>query len=347
MRTVPFQQVLHATARLLGLNPSRDLNTERAASLTVYLNTAVTPAWKFDWWPEAMEVEQRRFHADYTAGEFIAAGDFRYHIGSAAYYVALQLQAAASQAPATLSASVWTENSAYWALALTSYTAADQISGETLAAGDQRRDPHSGKFYQIHTAHTTSSEVVDLTKAGELTPLRRAIAFDQDGQTRIGTVKQVCERDPRVFPRRPGKLNHTVGNGGVIVTAARVPHTVWVEFRRRAPEFTSTPYATPATGEGYDLDDLVYYQGGVFRSLIGNNEAALDNTEQWEYVGFPEILADHCQLAAAGMALGDQKQNDRKNDLLRQAQAKLEEVREQEITSQQEPEAAEVMTYGR
>lgn len=347
MRTVPFQQVLHATARLLGLNPSRDLNTERAASLTVYLNTAVTPAWKFDWWPEAMEVEARRFHPDYTANEFVAAGDFRYHIGSAAYYVALQLQGAATQAPATLSASVWTENSAYWALALTSYDAANQTSGETLAAGDQRRDPHSGKVYQIHTAHTTSSESVDLTKAGELTPLRRAIAFDQEGQTRIGTVKQVCERDPRVFPGRPGKLNHTVGNGGVIVTAARVPHTVWVEFRRRAPDFTSTPWAQPATGEGYDLDDLVYYQGGVFRSLIGNNEAVLDNTEQWEYVGFPEILADHCQLAAAGMALGDQKQNDRKNDLLRQAQARLEEVREQEITSQQEPEAAEVMTYGR
>lgn len=347
MRTVPFQQVLHATARLLGLNPSRDLNTERAASLTTYLNLALPPAWKFDWWPEAMEVEPRRFHPDYTAGEFIQAGDFRYHIGSGAYYVALQLQVAATQAPATLSASVWTENSAYWALAVGNYTAADQVSGETLAVGDQRRDPHTGKSYQIFTAHTTASEVVDTTKASELTPLRRAIAFDQDGQTRIGTVRQVCERDPRVYPLRPGKLSHTVGSGGVIVTAARVPATVWVEFRRRCPEFTSELWVQPASGEGYDLGDLVYYQGGVFRSLIGSNETTLDNTEQWEYVGFPEILADHCQLAAAGSALGDQKQADRKNDLWRQAQMKLEGVREQEITSQQEAEAAEVMTYGR
>lgn len=347
MRTVPFQQVLHATARLLGLNPTRDLNTDRAASLTVYLNLAVQTAWKFDWWPEALETEARRFHPTYTAGEFLSAGDCRYHVGSNAYYLALQEQGAATEAPATLSAGVWTENSAYWALALTTYTAADQASGEALAVGDQRRDPHNGTFYQIHTAHTAASEVVDTTKAGALTALRRAIAFDQEGETRMGTVRQVCERDPRVFPRRPGKLNHTVGNGGVLVTAARVPHTVWVEFRRRAPEFTSTPWAQPASGEGYDLNDLVYFDGGVFRSLIGDNESALDNTAQWEYVGFPEILAEHCQLAAAGLALGDQKQNDRKSDLLRQAQAKLEEVREQEITSQQEPEAAEVMTYGR
>jgi len=347
MRTVPFQQVLHGTARLLGLNPSRDLNTERAGSLTAYLNLALPPAWKFDWWPEALEVEPRRFHPDYTAGEFITAGDFRFHIGSDAYYLALQDQPAATQAPATLSASVWTENSAYWARALGNYTAADQVSGEVLVAGNQRRDPHSGRSYQIYTAHTTASEVVDTTKAGELTPLRRAIAFDQDGQTRIGTVRQVCERDPRVFPRRPGKLNHTVGSGGVIVTAPRVPPTVWVEFRRRCPEFTSELWVQPTSGNGYDEGDLVYYTGGVFRSLVGNNETALENTAQWEYVGFPELLADHCQLAAAGHALGDQKQTDRKNDLLRQAQEKLEEVREQEITSQQEPEAAEVMTYGR
>lgn len=347
MRTVAFQQVLHSTARWLGLNPTRsDLNDARAATLTEYLNSALRSAWQFAWWPETLEVEPRQFFPAYAASSFIEAGDIKYHPGTDAYYVALREQASANQAPATRSASVWTENSAYWATARTSYSAPDQVSGETLAVGDQRRDPDTGKFYQIHTAHTTASETVDLTKAGELIALQRAIAFDQDDENPIGTVKRVCERDPRVFPRSPGLLNHTVTGAGIVVTAPRVPATVWVEFRRPVPKYTSELWAQPASGEGYDEDDLVYYQGGVFKSLVGSNEAALDNVAQWEHVGFPEILAQHCTLAAAAAAQTDQKQNSRGGDLRQQADDELERVFRQEIAAQADAEDAEVATYG-
>lgn len=347
MRSVPFQQVLHGTARLLGMNPSTDLNTARAATLTEYLNTVLKPAWQFDWWPEWMACEARYWRNAYTAGEFIEPTNERYHIGSGAYYQAVQLQPAAAQPPATFSANVWTENSAYWALCKTSYEAALQVSGEALAVGNQRKDAESGKTYQIFMAHTTASPTVDTTKAGELKPFARYLSFEQEGRTAIGTVKGVHQRDPRVFPARSGKLDHRLNHQGIIVAVSGIPQQVWVEFRLRPPLFTSTPWAQPASGHGYDLGALVYYNAGVFKSLVGNNESVLDNTEQWEYVGFPEILADYCKLAAAARALTDQKQNDRKNDLLRDAQAELERVREQEITSQQEPESVEVMTYGR
>ena len=347
MRSVPFQEVLPGTARLLGMNPSADLNTNRAATLTEYLNAVVKPAWQFDWWPEFMACEPRTWRNAYTVGEFIAAGAERYHIGSGAYYQALQTQPAATQPPATFSAGVWTENSAYWALCKTSYNAALQVSGETLAVGDQRHDAESGQTYQIVTGHTTASTTVDTTKAGVLTPWAHYLSFQQEGQTAIGTVKGVYRRDPRAFPTRSGKLNHRLNHQGIVVTVDGIPAQVWVEFRLRPPVFTSTPWVQPTSGNGYDLGALVYYQGGVFKSAFGENEAVVDGVVNWIEVGFPEILADHCKLAAAARALTDQKQNDRKTDFLRDAQDELERVRDQEITSQQEPEAAEVMTYGR
>src|SRR5688572_16241200 len=101
MRAVTFQSVLHGTARLLGMMPTRDLNTERAASLTEYLNTVLRPAWQSDWWPELMTVERRRFRANYISGNFIEVAQQVYHIGSDAYYQALQEQTEATQPPAT------------------------------------------------------------------------------------------------------------------------------------------------------------------------------------------------------------------------------------------------------
>jgi hypothetical protein len=326
------------------MNPTRDLSTERAGSITEYLNTVLRPAWQFDWWPETMTVEARRWRDTYAAGEFLSAGNERFHTGSNAYYLALREQAAATEPPATYSAGVWTLNSAWWARCATGYSALPQVSGEALAVGDLRQDIETGLFYQIHTAHTASSATVDVTKAGELIPFARHILFEQTGRTPLGTVKGMHQHDPRVFPRLSGKLNHTLNSRGVLVSSISIPATVWVEFRLRAPKFTSTPWAQPASGSGYDVNDLVYYDGGVFKSLIGDNEAALDNTEQWEYIGFPEWLADHCKLAAAALLLTDQKQTSRANDLRMQAQNELERVREQEITSQQEPEMAEVRT---
>lgn len=329
------------------MNPSRDLSTERAASLTEYLNTVVKPAWQFDWFPEWTVCERRQFRPSYTSGEFIEVGAQRYHIASDAYYQALQLQGAAAQAPATPQGGGWLENGAWWAELESCYDAELQTDGEALAVGDQRKDVDSGLIYQVHTAHTAVGTAVDTTKAGALTAFHRTIDFEQEGQTPIGTVKQVCHRDPRVYPTRAGRLNHRLTGSGLVIVDSCVPNRVWLEFRLRPPQFTSEVWVQPASGQGYDLNDLVYYAGGVFKSLAGNNEAALENTEQWEYIGFPEILQQQCQLAAAALCVTDQKQNARAAKLQQEAKDELERVREQEITSQQEPETAEVFSYGR
>jgi len=356
VRSVPFQQALHGTARLLGLNPTRDLNSDRAATLTDYLNRVFKPAWNFDWWPEWMECEQRTFRQAYVPGEFIQAGMERYHEGSDDYYQALQEQPAANQAPATTIDGVnWTENSAYWAKLKTDYSAALQTDGESLVAGDLRMDVDTRRVYQIFTPHTAAGRNIDITKAHRLELFRRYVAFEQEGQTPIGTVKAVYIRDPRTWPRRPGRIPHQLNGSGIVVlpgqqtpmvATAVIPTRMWIEFRRRPPVFTSTPWTQRTEGNGYNLGDLVYYQGEVFKSLVGDNWQNLDNTEQWERIGFPEILAEACELAAAALALGDQKQPDRAADLRAQASERLTEARDIEIVSQQENETAEVKTYG-
>lgn len=351
MRSVPYQDVLWGTARLLGMSPSTDLSAARAATITQYLNSVVKAAWNFDWWPEWTTCEERHFRPDYTAGEFIEAGTERFHVGSQTYYQALRQQAAATEAPATYdpASGTWTENSAWWAACEASYSAPVQTDGEALAVGDQRLDLLSRRVYQVHTAHTASGTAVDTAQAGVLTPFNRSLSFEQEGQTPIGAVKGVHRRDPRVHPDRPGTLNHRVNQSGLVVLPGPyvVPVTVWVEFRLRPPQYTSTPWVQPTSGNGYDLGALVYYQGQVFRSAFGDNEAVVDGVTNWIEVGFPEILAEHCQLAAAALQLTDQKQQSRALALRQQAQEELERVRDQELGSQQEPDTAEVLTYGR
>ena len=48
MRTVTYQSVLWGAARLLGLDPVRDLNLQMAARLTEYINRAVAKGWRFE-----------------------------------------------------------------------------------------------------------------------------------------------------------------------------------------------------------------------------------------------------------------------------------------------------------
>jgi len=357
MRPVTFQSVLWGVARQLGMDPARDLNTARAATLTEYINVALAKAWYYDWWPEWTVVELRQFRPSYLAGEFLEAGTERYHVGSDKYYQALQLQVAANQPPATFSAGVWTPNPAWWAESQAHYDAPVQVAGETLAVGDQRRDGETGRSYQVHTAHTTLSGTVDPTKAGGLTAFARTLDLSQAGETPIGQVKAVHARDPRVYPTRSGRFNQRLTAAGLIVLPAQaqrqyipqtaIPNRVWVEFRLRAPVFTSAPWVS---GTAYDLNALVFYrlngEGDTFQSAIGNNAAPVDGVTNWNLVAFPEILAPTVKLAATAAALTDQKQNSRSTALQDQAQMELERTRDQEINSQQEAESAEVCTYG-
>lgn len=341
MRRVPLQSVLHGTALLLGMDPSRDLNTARAAHLMEYINTRATEGWRYDFWPEWTVCEQRTFRDAYFAGNFVEPGLELYHTGSGNYYQALREQLAATEAPATFNAGVWTENSAWWAVCRQSYTAADWAAGTAFTVGQQTRNPDHNLFYQCHTAHTAGA-AFDATQFGGLTAFDRYIAYEQTGRTPMDAVKSVNRRNPRTSPDNPGRLNFVPSNRGIQVQSV-APNVVWVEFRERPPVFTSTPWRT---GHAYDQGDLVYYNGDTFLSLLGDNDAAVDGISNWARVPFPAILAGYVKRAAFSDALSDQKQQDRKRLELGLAQDELADALDRELDAQGQYERATVQTYG-
>jgi len=346
MRTVTFKQVLNGISQKLGMDPTRDLNAARAASLTEYVNLRVAEGWKFDFFPEWTVVEQRYFRDAYSAAENVVAADQKFFIGSGLYYQALRAQSPAAQAPATLTDGEWEENSAYWAVLASSYDAEDWETGTVFAVGDQTREPLTGLFYQCHTAHTAGG-TFDSTKFGVLTAFDRYVAYEQTSKTKIGTVKQVSRRNPRIFPSTLGKVTFAPSANGVQITDPTAPNIVWVEFRLRPPVFDRTLYSASAN---VAVNDIRYYPttGECYKALQAQSPATQAPTvaAYWVKVDFPEILEDFVKRAVFCDALTDQKQQSRKLAEIEDARDRLADLADEELAAQGQFDRAAVETYG-
>ncbi len=352
MRATTFQNVLYGTARVLGLDPYRDLNPARAGTLTEYINNRLSEGWCYDYWPEWTKAEKRTYRDVYNASANLMATDERFHIASNLYYQALQAQTPATQAPATFNGTAWVENSAFWALSASSYTANDWAAGTAYAIGNQVRNPDDGEFYQCFSAHT-SGATFDATKFGLLTPFNRYIAYEQTGQTKIGAVKRLARKNPTIFAITPGEIGFFPSTDGLQVDST-APNQVWVEFRLRPPVFDATLWSVSAT---YALGDLRYVPatGDCYIALAPNTALPpQNNPNAWQPVKFPLILASFVKRAAASDAITDQKQTDRATALLRGtpgtddrgAYGELEDAHDREFAGQGQYSRAEVQTYG-
>lgn len=346
MRTVTFQSVLYAAARLLGMNPARDLNPERAATLTEYLNRHVANGWRWDFWPEWLLTEKRRYRPAYSAAENITAGTERYFIADGKYYQALRDQSPATQAPATLTGGSYVENSAYWAASAQSYPGSDWATGTvytvTAGAATKVRDPLTGYWYQIHTAHTAGA-TIDLTKMGRLTALDQYVSFTQTGETEIDGVKQASRRDPRTYPENPWPIRFTKSNRGVQFPTD-APGEVWLQFRTVPPVFTSTRRSDTATyAAGVTVYDVATGECWTSNASIAAGESPTTTPSKWVVVEFPMVLQDFVTRAVMSDALRDQKQTDRARAELSAAQDDLQDNLDQELDQQGQYEAATVV----
>lgn len=357
MRTVTYQSVLNGIAMSLGLDPNRDLNSTQAAKLTEYLNQRLPEGWRWDFWPEWTVVEQRVYREAYDATRNVVATDERYFTAAQNYYQALRAQTPAAQAPATLTGTVYVENSAWWAVSAQSYSGNDWATGATYSVGTQVRDPSSGRFYQCYTAHTSGASF-DLTKFGILTPFDPYVGYDQTqagvALTPIDEVKGVYRRNPRVFPKNPGAVPWQPSNNGIQVTRGGVsstspstPALVWVEFRLRPPVFTSTGYVASKI---YAAGDLVYYStnaggtGECYLALQAGTGNLPTVSAFWSKVNFPMVLGSWVKRAAFADGLKDQKQTDRAVEELEEAKEELAEACDRALQGQFE--RVGVATYG-
>lgn len=339
MRTVTFQSVLWGAARLLGMDPTRDLNAQTAARLVEYINRAVAKGWRFDQWPEWTLTEQRFFRPEYDATEAVVATVERYFIAADKYYQALQ--ASTGQLPATLQADgTYQENSAYWAECKSVYDSTLWATGQVLAVGDQRKNPSDGKFYQCHTAHTAGA-TFDATKFGLLTAFQRYVAYDQTEAngtplTVIWEAPNPCafRRDPRVYPNNPWPLTTSRNDLGITFASCPV-NVVWLRFWTKPPEFTSTLISSTATyAAGVSIYDPATGDCWKSNQAISAGQSPTTNPEKWDKIQFPFVLSAYVKRMAQADVLRDQKQTSRADDETENAEAELQDEVDKAMTGQ-------------
>jgi hypothetical protein len=344
MRTVTFKSVIDGICRALAYDPARDLNASRFAALTEYVNQRVIEGVKFEFWPELMATEQRFYRPKYDATEAVTAGAERFFFPANAYYQALQ--ASTGQLPSTTTDGVnYTENSAYWAVSAASYTGTLWIPGLTLAVGNKVQNPNDGLIYQCIVAHTTGA-TFDATKFGVLTPLDKYVAYDQAGQTPLDEVRGAYRRNPKTFTNNPAPLDFVPSDKGVQFDW-RAPVSVWLNFRQRPPQFSSTLRSDAVSyAAGVTLYDSATQDCWTSTAAITPGQSPTSTPSRWQKVLFPALLASFVKRAALADALRDQKQGTRADDELAQAYEELQDLQDRTLAAQGQFDTAGVVAYG-
>lgn len=268
-----FKSVVDAVLDLAGLESSTTAFAQKdtiGRNINRHLKEWAWAGWH---WPELVKTELRHYRLDYASGTAYAAPTTTaasevYYPPTRQYYQALK--ATTGNAPATLSGGTYSTNDAYWAIAGGPYTGPDWADATAYVVADIVRNPANGRFYQCHTAHTSSGSL-DGTKFGILTDFDPYISRTQTGQTEIGDFLGLFLDNPlqRQQPRRIAGMadslgmhvtNSPVGRWGLGMMADfLVPHEVWVRFRLPCPELRGSTFDATAT---YTASvDTVYFEG--------------------------------------------------------------------------------------
>lgn len=307
MNTATYASVLDRIASYLG--EADGLTAEDQTLCAAKINLCVRLAWQHYFWPDLMLIEERTLRAEYSASENVAAPTAtaaveRYFAGDGEYYQTLVAQSPAAQAPATYSGGTWTENSAYWAKCQASYSGDDWADATAYALADIVRNASNGRYYQCHTAHTSSGSL-DTTKFGILTPFIRSLSYTQTGETVIGDIKAIYDAHPeyvlnaqRVGGGRGPDFRHRGSYAQVLGCA----NLLYVEFRRRPNVFSGAVRAddeTYASGvTRYDEATGDYYTSNT---SIAAGESPTLAPSKWDLVEFPEIFAEYVAQSVYAM----------------------------------------------
>lgn len=257
---VSFQSVIESVAVLAGEDPTALNSVDLALirrSIADRLEKWAWPAWP---WPKITHCEKRRFRATYAAGTTYAAPTATsasevWFPATRQYYQALR--ATTGNAPATVSGTTWTTNAAYWAVCGGPYNGSDWADATAYAVGATVRNTDDNRFYQCHTAHTSSGSF-DATKFGILTDFDPYVAKVQSWETNemgdvLGTYldNPNAVQKPRIILNRIDTLGvHLLptptlcwGDHGELL----VPGEVWVKFRQPPPCLRGADYSASAT----------------------------------------------------------------------------------------------------
>jgi len=158
---------------------------------------------------------------------------------------------------------------------------------------------HGTSYYQANTA-TTSGDVPGVSADWDLvTEFHHFIEYEQPGQTKLGQVYRVLNKDPRI--------NHNWTEYDFTMTASGVtlingPDLPYIDFRKRAPELTGNDWATGS----YALGAQVYSAPDFYEANTGTSSGWVSS--EWDIVSIPYIFKPYLEKAAASdMLLLDEK----------------------------------------
>jgi len=288
MRTVDYSEILHGSAALAGMRPD-DLGPPEFALFRTFHDRRLQVAWEIHRWPDLCPIEWRAYRPLWAASTTYAAGDECYDRASDTYVQAIQ--ASTGEAPTTAGV----VNLAYWATCATAYAAADRISGTAYAVGEQFREPTTGAYYQVHTAHT-AGESLDLTQVGVLTPFDKYVAWEQTGQTAIAEFLQATNKDPRLSTQTVAYPFWLSAAGAQF--AAGAPTALYLYFRIRRPTLLGDAWDADTV---YTAGQQVYFAAtagapGNFYTANASplnpaaGESPATDAPQWTRVDLPYFL---------------------------------------------------------
>jgi hypothetical protein len=159
----------------------------------------------------------------------------------------------------------------------------------------------------------------------ERTPSSNIVALHQQGSTHIGEVLGVYPSAKKARQDWDG-FEYALTKDGIDLTdATGVGSTVWVKFRKVAPQFTTEAWDA-ANAAYYTEGYVVYYPTTSSGQLMGNcymADLTAAGAQTWVLQEMPMILKDYVTWGAFSECLRQDGQGDRANEEAAKAETEL------------------------
>lgn len=186
--------------------------------------------------------------------------------------------------------------------------ALDYVAGGTYASGERVYDATEDGYYESAQDANTGNAVTDTDWWTPMGDWNRYIPLVMTGFTDIGEIRRLTNHDPRTNQTYPDPVGYWLTAEGVQMSdlAGNRPYA---EFRRRAPEFSSTAWVVATS---YAVDALTYLEspGESYICIqAGSNQNPSTETAYWTKVDFPYTWARYVKMGAYADELRAQGQS--------------------------------------
>jgi hypothetical protein len=317
MTTIDAEDILRAMKALLDSENALP-TTDQFPKFRIGLDLALGHCWRSEWWPDLMLAEERYFRANWLAATVYGKTTEIYDSATQGYYQCLRTGVTGAGQSPTTTAGV--ERSAYWARCRSTYSGNNWVVGTAYAVGEVRFYPVTNRYYQCHTAHTSSGTLVpDATGGSEnwgvLTPFLRTISKTQSGQTVIGDCFDIKNIDPRPS-QRWASLDWDNVADAILVRGE--PTRVWVQFRIKRPRLKGNYYSAALV---YTPGQQIYFdnagtQVGNFYDCVTTTvagESPSTTAAKWTVVQIPDFFYGALVHRGVSKMLVAEGQDDRAN----------------------------------